>query len=105
MLDRLAVSDVKPRRGATAAEAIAPASTARQIASSCSRRGAMLTSATRPAKPANSAPRDTEMESPMPSGTAAAALAVRIHRARVTSPAMRQASTTPIAATSPIAFQ
>jgi hypothetical protein len=41
----------------------------------------------------------------MPSGAAPAAAAIRSARGRVTSPAMRAQSTSPIAASAPVAFQ
>ena len=45
------------------------------------------------------------MYSPIPSGAAATTASVRIRADRLTSPASRMASTSPSAASSPIAFQ
>ena len=104
-VETLPVSAVTLLNG-TAATAAKPAKQIpRTTAHSCSRRRMITTSAIRPAAHANSAPRENDTYSPIPSGAAAAAAVTRSQPGRVRSPATPAASTSPSAASSPIAFQ
>ena len=98
-------SDAKPPSWEVAADATAATATVQMTARSCSRRRTIVTSATIPAKYANSAPRETARYRPVPSGALAQTAATRRPRGRVMSPAIRASSTSPIAASSPSAFQ
>ena len=94
-----------PPNGVATSAASTAAASETIIERSCARLGAATISVTMPARHANSAPRENDRYSPIPSGAHAHAAAVRIARSRELSPATLTARTRPSAATSPIAFQ
>jgi hypothetical protein len=82
-----------------------PATAATAAACAWARVGRSATSASSPTAAAASAPREKLRYTPRASGAHAAAAAVRTAAGRARSPAIRAASTNPIAASAPVAFQ
>ncbi len=99
------VREVTPLNGALTSAAATPAASKRASDRNWVRCGATTTSVTRPAAHANSAPREKLRYRPAISVGAAPAAAARSHSGRSASPANLAASTNPIAASTPIAFQ
>ena len=98
-------SEVTPLNGAATSAATTAAPSVVAMARAWARSGATTIRVTNPAAQANSAPREKLMYRPRPRTGDAAAARARRAGGRERSPARRAASTKPIAATSPIAFQ